>query len=157
MKRLLTVALLVATAVPLAGQAKPAAKAAPKAAAPKTVWPDEGPRTWAPRPTKPAIDANDLRTRLYQIADDSMMGREAGTLGNYMATEYIAKEMARLGLKPAGENGTWFQDVPFGPTGYDIAASSLVIDGKTLTPKTDWVPMAPSAINGITSSTCGYG
>jgi Zn-dependent M28 family amino/carboxypeptidase len=151
MKRLLAVALLVVSAVPLAGQAKPAAKAAPKAAAPKTVWPDEGPRTWAPRPTKPAIDANDLRTRLYQIADDSMMGREAGTLGNYMATEYIAKEMARLGLKPAGENGTFFQDVPFGPTGYDIAASSLVIDGKTLTPKTDWVPMAPSAINGISN------
>ena len=48
----------------------------------QTVWPDEGPRTWTPRPTEAAITANDLRTRLYQFADDSMMGREAGTLGN---------------------------------------------------------------------------
>jgi hypothetical protein len=38
------------------------------------VWPDEGPRTWAPRPTVPAITANDLRTRLYQFADDSTGG-----------------------------------------------------------------------------------
>jgi Zn-dependent M28 family amino/carboxypeptidase len=151
MKRILAVALLVAAAAPLAGQAKPAAKPTPKVALPKTVWPDEGVRTWAPRPTKPAIDANDLRTRLYQIADDSMMGREAGTLGSFKTTEYIAKEMARLGLKPAGENGTFFQIVPFGPTGYDIAVSALTLDGRKLTPITDWVPMTPSAVNGISN------
>ncbi|MGH7615747.1 MAG: hypothetical protein ACREPM_00805 [Gemmatimonadaceae bacterium] len=39
------------------------------------VWPDEGPYKWAPRPTEAAITANDLRTRLYQFADDSMEGR----------------------------------------------------------------------------------
>src|SRR5471030_3005928 len=44
----------------------------------KPVWPDEGPFKWAPRPTSPAITANDLRTRLYQFADDSMMGRRIG-------------------------------------------------------------------------------
>ena len=37
------------------------------AAAEKPVGPDEGPRTWTPRPTVPAITANDLRTRLYQF------------------------------------------------------------------------------------------
>src|SRR5688572_28315982 len=45
------------------------------------VWHDEGPRTWAPRPTESAITANDLRTRLYQVADDSMQGRDAASLG----------------------------------------------------------------------------
>ncbi|MBP9897636.1 MAG: M28 family peptidase [Gemmatimonadales bacterium] len=153
MKRILPVALLAVLALPLTAQVKNPGTTAPKAkaGAAKTVWPDEGPRTWAPRPTKPAVDANDLRTRLYQIADDSMMGREAGTLGSYKTTEYIAKELTRLGLKPAGENGTFFQDVPFGPTGYDVKISELIADGRKLTPIVEWVPMAPSAVNGISN------
>jgi hypothetical protein len=86
-------------------------KVAAKSGSAKTVWPDEGPRTWAPRPTVPEITANDLRTRLYQIADDSMMGRRVGELGNYKATTYIASEFKRLGLRPAGDNGTNFQEL----------------------------------------------
>lgn len=58
-----------------------------------------------------SINADDLKLRLYAYADDSMMGRESGTLGNAMATTYIAAEAARIGLEPAGENGTWFQDI----------------------------------------------
>src|SRR4051812_802751 len=52
----------------------------------------------APRPTAPEITERDLRTRLYQFADDSMMGRAAGTLGNQKGTDYIAAEVKRLGL-----------------------------------------------------------
>jgi hypothetical protein len=40
-----------------------------------------------------------------------MQGREAGTIGNYKATAYIAAELARIGLEPAGDNGTYFQDI----------------------------------------------
>jgi hypothetical protein len=40
-----------------------------------------------------------------------MMGREAGTIGNYKATAYIAAEVKRLGLEPAGDNGTYFQNI----------------------------------------------
>ena len=153
MKRILPVALLAVLALPLTAQVKNPGTTAPKAkaGAANPVWPDEGPRTWAPRPTTPAIDANDLRTRLYQIADDSMMGREAGTLGSYKTTAYIARELTRLGLKPAGENGTFFQDVPFGPTGVDVKISELIADGRKLTPIVEWVPMAPSAVNGISN------
>src|ERR1044071_9277696 len=82
------------------------------------VWPDEGARTWTPRSTEPAITANDLRTRLYQISDDSMQGRRIGEPGNYKATAYIASEFQRLGLKPAGENGTYFQNLPYGTLVY---------------------------------------
>jgi hypothetical protein len=59
--------------------------------------------------TSPAITPLDLMTRLYKFADDSMMGREAGSIYNDRATDYIAAELKRLGLKPAGENGTYFQ------------------------------------------------
>ena len=119
----------------------------------KPVWPDEGPFKWAPRPTESAITANDLRTRLYQFADDSMMGRRIGELGNYKGTAYIAGEFKRLGLKPAGENGTYFQEMPYGPTGFDIASLRLIASGTPLALRTDWVPVAPSAQNGFGNAT----
>jgi hypothetical protein len=72
----------------------------------------ELPRTHTPRPTTGAITPADLMTRLYLIADDSLQGREMGTVGNAKATEYIAAEFRRLGLAPAGEGGTYFQTVP---------------------------------------------
>src|SRR6266496_1041023 len=61
--------------------------------------------------TAPAITATDLRTRLYIYADDSMMGRKVGTHGNLMATRYIESEVRRMGLEPAGDSGTFFQDI----------------------------------------------
>jgi hypothetical protein len=61
--------------------------------------------------TGPAITSPDLRARLFLYADDSMMGREAGTIGNFKATAYIAAEFARLGLEPAGDSGTYFQNI----------------------------------------------
>jgi hypothetical protein len=62
--------------------------------------------------TTPAITAADLRKRLYIFADDSMMGRAAGTPDNLRATAYIERELRRLGLVPAGEEGGYFQTVP---------------------------------------------
>ncbi len=61
--------------------------------------------------TSAAISAEDLRTRLYIFADDSMMGREAGTIGNAKGAAYLAAEAARLGLEPAGDTGTYYQDI----------------------------------------------
>ena len=115
----------------------------------RTVWSDEGPRKWAPRPTTTAITANDLRTRLYQFADDSMMGRRIGEQGNYKGTAYIAREFKRLGLKPAGDSGGFFQTLPFGPIGFDSATARLSAGGRTLQPKKDWIPTAPSLANGF--------
>jgi hypothetical protein len=63
--------------------------------------------------TSADITEADLRRRLFLIADDSMMGRETGSEGAHKTTEYIASEFRRLGLEPAGENGTYFQTVPF--------------------------------------------
>ncbi len=141
-------ACLVLACVPVVGwsQAKPAKSAKP---AEKVVWPDEGPRTWVPRPTASDITANDLRTRLYQFADDSMMGRRMGELGNVKGTEYIASEFKRLGFKPAGDDGTFFQNLPYGPLGFEESASMMSVGGARLATRTDWIPVAPSALNAI--------
>src|SRR5262245_21114926 len=65
-----------------------------------------------PKPTQPGITQSDLMTRLYIFADDSMMGRQTGTEYNLKGTAYIARELQKLGLEPAGENGTFFQELP---------------------------------------------
>ncbi len=143
----MAMALLLGAPVALPAQNRPNAT---KVARPeRAVWPDEGPRTWAPRPTVAAITANDLRTRLYQFADDSMQGRRIGEKGNAKGTEYIAREFKRFGLKPAGDSGTYFQSLPFGPTQFDSSASSLQISGSALAAKRDWIPTAPTAQNGF--------
>ena len=133
---------LAAAAASLSAQARPATK---------TVFPEEGPRTWAPRPTVSAITANDLRTRLYQFSDDSMAGRRVGELGNWKGTEYIAREFKRLGLKPAGDNDTYFQVLPYGYSGFDSSAVRLVAAGSPGTAKSEWIPMAPVAALGVGS------
>ena len=116
---------------------------------PGAVWPDEGVATWAPRPTGPDITANDLRTRLYQISDDSMQGRRIGELGDYKATAYIASEFQRLGLKPAGEGGTYFQNLPYGVVKVDSTVARLIAAGNPAVAGSEWIPAAPAAASHI--------
>ena len=145
-RKIIVSALILAAFAPALGaQAnKPAAK---PAAIVKTVWPDEGVFKWAPRPTVPEITANDLRTRLYQFADDSMMGRNTGELGGYKGTAYIASEFKRLGLKPAGDNGSYFQNLDYGTSAFDSTSVKFSVAGTTLVAKRDFMPTAPAAAN----------
>jgi hypothetical protein len=104
-------------------------------------------------PTTTAITAGDLMTRLYQFADDSMMGREAGTAGHMKGTAYIAAEVAKLGLVPAGDNGTYFQNVPFISRRFD-PNTTLTVDGGSLVGLTDFVATpfrgaAPLPLEGV--------
>ena len=62
--------------------------------------------------TSPEISPADLQLRLTAFADDSMMGREAGTYWGEKAADYVAGEFQKLGVQPAGENGGYFQIVP---------------------------------------------
>ncbi|MBE0712541.1 MAG: hypothetical protein IH583_09160, partial [Candidatus Aminicenantes bacterium] len=47
------------------------------------------------------------------LASDAFKGRKSGTPEYRRAAEYVAAEMQKAGLQPGGENGTWFQEVPF--------------------------------------------
>jgi Tol biopolymer transport system component len=46
------------------------------------------------------------------LADDALKGRLAGAPGAMCAAEYLAWAFRRLALAPAGEDGTYFQEVP---------------------------------------------
>src|SRR5881396_3671355 len=82
--------------------------------------------------TQRAITPADLRQRLYLIADDSMMGRETGSAGAFKASAYVAAEFKRLGLEPAGDNGTYFQSVPFWDVKVDPASRLATSSGAQL-------------------------
>ena len=72
-----------------------------------------------------------------------MEGRETGTVGHLKSTEYIARELKRLGVEPAGDSGTYFQNVPLVNRPFDVAASSLTPEGgATLKAGVDFVPSA---------------
>ena len=104
--------------------------------------------------TTPQITEADLRHRLYLIADDSMMGRESGSEGDHKTAEYVANEFRRLGLEPAGDNGTYFQPVPFWRAAVDVA-STLRVSGTTLEVGRDFLPSAfaapPLALAGVST------
>ena len=78
-----------------------------------------------------------------------MEGRRIGERGNYKGTAYLAAEFARLGLKPAGDSGTYFQDLPYGPLSYDAGATRLAVAGASLAAKKDWFPLSPMAGGGF--------
>ena len=96
--------------------------------------------TSAPSGTSADISEADLRTRLFVIAHDSMMGRQTGSEGAYKTADYVAREFRRLGLEPAGDNVTYFQAVPFWIAAVD-GASSLRAGDVTLTVERDFLPM----------------
>jgi peptidase M28-like protein len=96
------------------------------------------PARMAPAPTTAAITARDLQIRLYQFADDSMQGRQVGRVGNMKGTNYIAAEVKRLGLIPAGDNGGYFQVLPYHLHQF-TNHSRLTANGNPFTWLEDWV------------------
>jgi hypothetical protein len=134
-----TVAIIV-IALNLACARSPEERAVPSPSADVPGVAGAPPLKHAPRPTTAAITEADLMTRLYVFADDSMEGREFGARGNVKGTDYIARELQRIGLEPAGENGTWFQAVPMHRRVLDPGAS-LRVGGDALSLWTDFAPI----------------
>jgi hypothetical protein len=102
----------------------------------------ELPLKYTGKPTTAPISAADLMTRLYIFADDSMMGRQVGTEYNLKGTAYIEREVRRIGLVPAGENGGYFQNLPLFTNYTDTVATSVKVGGETLAFGTDYLPIA---------------
>jgi Zn-dependent M28 family amino/carboxypeptidase len=60
-----------------------------------------------------SIDAEKIRAHVKFLADDLLEGRGPGVRGGNLAVAYIAAQFALDGLKPAGDNGTYFQQIDF--------------------------------------------
>ena len=127
MRKLLTAALLSA-AFPIAAQTKSA----------------------------PPLNVDSLRANLFALAADSMGGRQTGSLGDWKAQEWVAAELKAAGWLPAGEDGGYFQVIPFlhvyvDPTAQLGTPSDQWVVGKTL------LPLGPAVTHDFAAVPTVYG
>ncbi len=57
------------------------------------------------------IDTNRIKAHVTYLSDDKLKGRLPGKEGYQMAVDYAIKQYKEMGLKPAGEKGTYTQKV----------------------------------------------
>jgi Zn-dependent M28 family amino/carboxypeptidase len=62
-----------------------------------------------PAPEIASIKKEEMKADLFFLGGDSMRGRLTDTPENALAADWIASRFERLGLKPAGDGGTYFQ------------------------------------------------
>lgn len=60
----------------------------------------------------PKFDSEKIRGHVKYLASDELEGRGMNQKGGDLAAAYIAEQFKSYGLKPAGEDGTFFQQVP---------------------------------------------
>jgi Zn-dependent M28 family amino/carboxypeptidase len=58
------------------------------------------------------IQVGPLTAHVRMLAHDLFEGRAPATRGGQLAAEYLATQLAVMGVEPAGDDGTYFQDVP---------------------------------------------
>jgi Zn-dependent M28 family amino/carboxypeptidase len=69
------------------------------------------PRALLAGPALDEIRADDIAAHIRFLSDDLLEGRAPSTRGGRLAATYLATQLATLGYGPAGDNGTYFQDV----------------------------------------------
>jgi hypothetical protein len=79
-----------------------------------------------------AIHPESIRANMRFLSDDLLEGRGTATRGHEIAAKFMASQFEALGLQPAGDNGSYWQNVPLRSmrVNGDKAALSLVRDGK---------------------------
>jgi hypothetical protein len=72
-----------------------------------------------------ALRADALKGHIYFLASDEMAGRDSLSPEGRIAAQYIAGFFHRAGLKPVGDNGTYFQNFPMVSAQLDRTATVL--------------------------------
>ena len=81
------------------------------------------------QPPAPDAAIQRIQGHVAFLADDLLEGRESGTRGHEIAAAYVAQQLAALGFVGAGENGSFFQRVPFHERSFGAAGATLTIEG----------------------------
>ena len=86
-----------------------------------------------------AVDSTSYRAHLEFLASDLLEGRGTATRGGALAAAYIATQFERLGLKPAGDSGTWYHQVPIVALTPDPVLKTTGAAARTLAYRDDYV------------------
>jgi len=116
----------------------------------------------------PEFTADRFRSHVTFLADDLLEGRDAGTRGYDLAASYVATRFLGLGLQPGGDQGGWYQQVPFveatrtgnatvtvGGRRFD-AASDVAIGASTLATAQELTAPAVFAGYGLDAPSSGF-
>ena len=77
--------------------------------------------------------AQRVRADVEFLSSDGLEGRETGSKGYAIAADYVASQFRAIGLEPGGDNGGWFQQVPFRRASYEKQPKlTLTIGGKQI-------------------------
>lgn len=86
------------------------------------------------------ITAAQLKDYLGFVASDMMEGRDTPSRGLDITAHFIATLLSRWGVKPGGENGTYFQTISMVREGADAAACHAEINGRRFAYGVDFLP-----------------
>lgn len=92
------------------------------------------------------------------LSDDAREGRGVGTRGLEESARYLEKRFRETGVEPAGEGGTWFQELQVPVAVEARAGTAMSVDGETV-PRAEFEPASFSASSKVEGEivAAGYG
>ena len=75
-----------------------------------------------------AVDVEQCKQWLYTLASPEYEGRQTGQPGFLKAAEYVSAHFRALGLEARGENGSYYQHVPWSATTIDAERTFIAIE-----------------------------
>jgi Tol biopolymer transport system component len=145
------------------GLERAGSKVGGSALTPPSVVQIEGARAEATAVVKandPDYRAADIGRHVDYLCRPELGGRLTGTVGEKLATSYVASYMASLGLEPAGSDETYFFNFPF-TAGVELKASNTLTSGdRQWKLDRDWRPLVFSKASTIEPTDvvfAGYG
>lgn len=76
------------------------------------------------------ISKNEIESHIYFLASDELKGRETGSDELKIAAAYLANNLRKNGVTPAGDNGSFYQNVPMeeisAPTNISVQINDVV-------------------------------
>lgn len=96
-----------------------------------------------------AITEAELRDYLTFLAADDMEGRDTPSRGLNVAANFLATNLSRWGLKPAGDEGSWFQKIALTRKKIDGAKTTAVLKERRFAYGTDFLAgTVPGTVEG---------
>ena len=108
--------------------------------------------------SQPRLDA--IRDHVRYLASEELTGRGVDTPGIKLARDHIAREFAKYGLRPGGDNGGYLQGFDV-VTGITVKQPTLIALGEQQAPlaSQDWTPLGLSGSGKVAAEIAfaGYG